>query len=70
MNCTECTKGNIIFTISQGSVVKYVQMSLDLCDEYDFSPYLKETINLLKLNIDVVFGKEKDRQVGLSAFMG
>ncbi len=68
--CSGCTKGNIIFTISQGSVVKYMQMSLDLCEQYDFSPYLKETIFMLKTNIDVVFGREKDKQVGLGEFMG
>ena len=68
--CSGCTKGNIIFTISQGSVVKYVQMSLDLCDKYHFSPYLKETIYMLKNNIDIVFGREKDKQVGLGEFIG
>tara|TARA_Y100000310_G_scaffold332629_1_gene408581 strand:- start:2763 stop:4355 length:1593 start_codon:yes stop_codon:yes gene_type:complete len=68
--CSGCAKGNIIFTISQGSVVKYMQMSLDLCDQYNFSPYLKETIHILKNNIDVVFGREKDKQVGLGEFIG
>ncbi|MBT4604463.1 DNA polymerase II large subunit [archaeon] len=69
--CTECKslKSKIIFTISQGSVVKYLEMSLELCDQYDFSPYLKQTIHILKQNIDVVFGKVPDKQVGLGQFI-
>ena len=67
--CHGCVGGKIIFTISEGSVVKYLEPSLELAREYDFSPYLKNTINLLKHNIYVVFGKEKDKQVGLGVFM-
>ncbi len=68
--CHTCKTGKIIFTISEGSVVKYLEPSLELAQKYDFSPYLKQTINLLKHNIDTVFGKAKDKQVGLGAFMG
>ena len=67
--CENC-HSKLIFTISEGSVVKYLNPSLELADNYDFSPYLKQTINMLKMNIDVIFGKEKDKQVGLGNFMG
>jgi DNA polymerase II large subunit len=67
--CTECNKGKLMFTISEGSVVKYLDPSLDLAKEYDFSPYLKETINLLKTNVLTVFGKGRDKQMGLGNFM-
>jgi DNA polymerase II large subunit len=67
--CTECG-GKIIFTISEGSVVKYLGPSLMLADKYDFSPYLKQTLDLLKLNVDNIFGREKEKQVGLGTFMG
>jgi DNA polymerase II large subunit len=66
--CTTCG-GKIIFTITEGSVIKYLGPSLLLCQKYDFSPYLKQTIELLKFNADCVFGKEKDKQVGLGAFV-
>lgn len=66
--CTTCG-GKIIFTITEGSVIKYLGPSLLLCQNYDFSPYLKQTIELLKFNADCVFGKEKDKQVGLGAFV-
>lgn len=62
--------GKLIFTISEGSVVKYLKPSLLLIEKYDFSPYLKQTIELLKTNVDNVFGKEKDKQQGLAGFLG
>ncbi len=66
--CTACA-GKVIFTISEGSVVKYLGPSLLLAEKYDFSPYLKQTLDILKWNIDNVFGKEKEKQVDLANFM-
>ncbi|MBI4983527.1 DNA polymerase II large subunit, partial [Candidatus Woesearchaeota archaeon] len=61
--------GKLIFTISEGSVVKYLVLSLTLAEKYKFSPYLKQTLTLLKVNVDNVFGKEKDKQFSLGEFM-
>ena len=49
--------------------MKYLVPSLDLSAKFNFSPYLKQTLNLLKVNADNVFGKEKDKQSGLGMFM-
>ena len=68
--CTACDGGKLIFTISHGSVVKYLDPSLKLAEKYDFSPYLKQTLQIIKANVDQVFGREKDKQVGLGNFMG
>ncbi|MFA6461531.1 MAG: DNA polymerase II large subunit [Candidatus Woesearchaeota archaeon] len=65
--CTACG-GKLVFTISEGSVIKYLGPSLELCNNYNFSPYLKQTIEMLKTNVDNVFGKDKDKQVGLGDF--
>ena len=67
--CTTCG-GRLIFTISEGSVIKYLAPSLKLAEKYNFSPYLKQTLDLVKAQVDQVFGKEKDKQVGLGSFMG
>lgn len=67
--CTACG-GKLIFTISEGSVIKYLTPSLKLAEKYNFSPYLKQTLDLVKAQVDQVFGKEKDKQVGLGNFMG
>lgn len=67
--CKECGhKGKLIFTISEGSAVKYLEPSLELARNYEFSPYLKQTLNLLSFNIEKLFGKEKEKQVGLGEF--
>jgi len=68
--CTVCDGGKLMFTISHGSVIKYLGPSLELAEKYDFSPYLKQTLEILQANVDQVFGKEKDKQVGLGSFIG
>jgi len=67
--CTKCGS-KIIFTISEGSVVKYLEKSVTLSENYDVSPYLKQTIQLLQRRIEYVFGKEKEKQEGLNKWFG
>lgn len=70
----KCTKfgcgGRIIFTISEGSVVKYLEPSISLANKYDLPPYLKQSLELVKRRIEGVFGKEKEKQTGLGAWFG
>lgn len=66
--CSACG-GKLIFTISHGSVIKYLGPSLTLAEKYDFSPYLKQCLELVKADVDHIFGKEKDKQVGLGTFL-
>jgi DNA polymerase II large subunit len=65
--CTECG-GKIIFTISEGSIIKYMQMSIDLAEEYAVSDYLKESLYLTQRRILDMFGKDKEKQLGLGEF--
>ena len=67
--CTECN-GKIIFTISEGSVVKYLEPTISLAKKYNVSPYLQQTIELLKCRVEQVFGKEAEKQTGLGAWFG
>lgn len=62
--CDACS-GRIIFTISEGSVVKYLEPSISLAEKYNLSPYLKQSLELLKRRIESVFGKEREKQLGL-----
>lgn len=66
--CDECG-GKILFTISEGSIVKYIDMSIKLAEEYGCTPYLKETLYLTKRRITDVFGVEKEKQTGLGQFI-
>ncbi len=63
--CTKCN-GKLIFTISQGSIVKYLAPSMQLAEHYNVSNYLKQTLELTKQRIEGVFGREKEKQEGLT----
>ncbi len=65
--CTNCG-GKIIFTVSEGSVIKYLHLSTNLGNKYNVPNYLKQTLLLLNQNVESVFGKEKEKQEALNAF--
>lgn len=65
--CVKCG-GKIIFTISEGSIVKYIDYCMDLVNKYDLDTYTRQTVELTKRRIEGVFGKEKEIQIGLGAF--
>ena len=66
--CIKCKNGKIIFTISEGSIVKYLDPSVSLAKKYNVDPYLIQTLELLQQRIDGVFGKDKEKQLGLGAW--
>lgn len=67
--CTNCG-GKLLFTISEGSVVKYLKPALSLAHKYNVDKYLLQSIELVQLRIESVFGKEKEKQAGLKAWFG
>jgi len=67
--CTNCN-GKIIFTVSEGNVIKYLEPSISLAKKYNVSPYLKQQLELTKRAVEGVFGKEKERQSGLGDWFG
>ncbi|MFA6073512.1 MAG: DNA polymerase II large subunit [Candidatus Woesearchaeota archaeon] len=62
--CSACN-GKIIFTISEGSIVKYMDYSILLSKKYNVNPYVRQIIELTQRRIESVFGKEKEVQKGL-----
>jgi DNA polymerase II large subunit len=62
--CTKCG-GKIIFTISEGSIIKYLQPSIDLANNYNVPEYLKQSLEIIKRRVEAVFGKETEKQEGL-----
>ncbi len=68
--CTKCANGKLIFTISQGSIVKYLEPTVSLAKKYNLSAYLQQSIMLLQRRIEGVFGREKEKQTGLGAWFG
>ncbi len=67
--CTHCG-GKILFTISEGSVIKYLEPTISLAKKYEVSAYLQQAIELLQFRIEGVFGKDKEKQLGLGAWFG
>ena len=67
--CTKCD-GRIIFTISEGSIVKYLEPAISLAEKYDLPSYLKQNLELTKRGVESLFGKEKEKQEGLGRWFG
>lgn len=68
--CTHCNNPSINFTISEGSIKKYLIPSFKIVEEYDVDPYIAETLELTNLRVEGVFGKELEKQKDLSGFFG
>jgi len=73
----KCTKfrgknpcnGNIIPTVHEGSVKKYLEMSREICRKYKVSEYTKQRVEVIDMAILSTFGEEKNEQLGLADFM-
>jgi DNA polymerase II large subunit len=62
--CTKCG-GKIIFTISEGGIIKYLDPALDLARNYNVPVYVKQGIELTKKYIESIFGREETKQSNL-----
>jgi DNA polymerase II large subunit len=60
--------GKIIFTISEGSIKKYLEPAIELAENYNIPAYTKQSLDLAKLYIESIFGKEIERQVDLKSW--
>jgi len=67
--CLACG-GRLIFTVSEGAIIKYLEPAISLSNKYNLPPYLKQTLELTKDRVEGVFGKEKDKQEGLGRWFG
>jgi len=66
--CTSCAKGNIILTIAEGSVIKYLKIAKEMTAAYGLSPYLSQRIGLIEQEISSVFRNDKVKQKSLGEF--
>jgi DNA polymerase II large subunit len=67
--CRKCSGGNIILTIAQGSVRKYLNIAKNIVKTYGLSAYLKQRIKLIEEEVDSVFSNEAVTQKSLSDFI-
>ena len=66
--CPRCG-GNIVLTVHEGSVKKYLETSLRIADEYNVRHYTKQRLELLELEMKSLFESDKVKQKGLADFM-
>lgn len=62
--CDKCG-GKLLFTISYGSIIKYMEQALYLSEKYKVPTYIHQNLLLTKKYIDSVFGRETEKQVGI-----
>lgn len=60
--------GNLILSVSKGSVTKYLEISRDLVNRYPVSPYLKQRLEIQEFGINSLFESDKFKQSSLDAF--
>ncbi len=62
--CLRCG-GKLIFTISKGSIVKYLEPALQLAKHYNVPAYIVQSLELTRSYIESIFGREREKQVAL-----
>ena len=67
-SCPKCG-GRLILTVHEGSVRKYLEVSIKVAEEYNVSSYTKQRLQLLKIEIESLFKNDKAKQTGLADFM-
>ncbi|MBN2122286.1 DNA polymerase II large subunit [Candidatus Micrarchaeota archaeon] len=69
--CGKCTRcgGKLTLTIHKGGIMKYLEISKRLVEEYGLPNYMAQRLLLLEEEISSIFEDEKVKQTGLSDFM-
>jgi DNA polymerase II large subunit len=66
--CPKCN-GRMTLTVHQGSVRKYLDVSIKVAEEYEVSLYTRQRLELLRLEIDSLFKDDTSKQMGLADYM-
>lgn len=66
--CPKCA-GNVVLTVHEGAVRKYLEISKEIGERYGVSSYTRQRIELLDNDICSLFENHKVKQLGLSDFM-
>ncbi|MGZ7209092.1 MAG: DNA polymerase II large subunit, partial [Methanobacterium sp.] len=83
VRCTKCNKkyrriplsgectcgGNLVLSISKGSVIKYLGISKELAEKYPINSYLIQRIELIESSINSLFESDKSKQSSLDVFL-
>ena len=65
----KCTcGGNLILSVSKGSVTKYLEISQELVNRYPVSHYLRQRLEIQEYGINSLFESDKSKQSSLDIF--
>ncbi len=81
--CTSCNKkyrrvplsgvcecgGNLVLTVSQGGIKKYLQLAVEIAKQFDVGEYLKQRVELLAEEIKSTFSEGGSKQLSLADFL-
>ncbi len=67
--CSKCVKSNLVFTIAEGTIKKYLEPSLELSRYEGVPEYLQQTMQILEKRIDSIFPRDRTKQIGLGGFI-
>jgi DNA polymerase II large subunit len=68
LNNGQSCGGRIIFTISEGSILKYLETAMSLTRDYPVPPYIKQSLEITKAAIETMFGRDTEKQQELKKF--
>ncbi len=60
--CSHCGNPKLIYTISYGSIVKYLEPALELTRNFKVPPYIVQDLELTKKYIESIFGRDSEKQ--------
>ncbi|WP_410766066.1 DNA polymerase II large subunit [Haloferax sp. DFSO60] len=67
-DCRECD-GRVNLTVHQGSVNKYMDVAIEVAEEFDCRDYTKQRLEVLEKSLESVFENDKNKQSGIADFM-
>jgi DNA polymerase II large subunit len=67
--CVGC-KNELLQTVTRGSVEKYVGIATTMCEQFKISDYLRSRIEMLTMELKLIFKEQKKEQSTLMEFMG
>ena len=62
--------GNLVMSVSKGSVTKYLEISQNLVNRYPVSHYLSQRLEIQEFGINSLFESDKSKQSSLDIFFG
>lgn len=67
--CIACS-GKLLFTVTEGTVTKYLMPSISLAEKYHLPPYTVQRLDIVKGRIESIFGRAKEKQENLGRWFG